>query len=189
MQNTIVYLLGFAGTGKYTIAQEVSRRTGARLVDNHLINNPVFSLIQVDGKTPLPETVWDKTWAIRHVVLDVIREISPADFSFVFTNELIDGASDDHKLFAEVAALAGSRRSLFIPVRLLCEEQELCRRIQSSERTARFKDTNVENARRKLHRHRVLSISHPNALDLDVTGLSGSEAAQAIVAHSMTRSQ
>jgi hypothetical protein len=70
MQNTIVYLLGFAGTGKYTIAQELSRRTGARLVDNHLINNPVFSLIQVDGKTPLPEAVSDKTWAIRHVVLD-----------------------------------------------------------------------------------------------------------------------
>ena len=71
MQSTIVYLIGFAGTGKHTIALEICRLTGARLVDNHLINNPVFSLIQADGKTRLPETVWKKTWAIRHIVLDV----------------------------------------------------------------------------------------------------------------------
>src|SRR5271154_7172761 len=109
MQGTIVYLIGFAGTGKHTIALEICRLTGARLVDNHLINNPVFSLIQADGKTRLPETVWKKTWAIRHIVLDVIREISPAPFSFVFTNELIDGSNDDRKLFAEVEDLAEAR--------------------------------------------------------------------------------
>ena len=65
MQNTIIYLIGFAGTGKYTIAKEICRLTNARLVDNHLINNPVFSLIRADGKTLLPESVWEKTWAIR----------------------------------------------------------------------------------------------------------------------------
>ena len=188
MQSTIVYLIGFAGTGKHTIALEICRLTGARLVDNHLINNPVFSLIQADGKTRLPETVWEKTWAIRHVVLDVIREISPASFSFVFTNELIDGSSDDRKLFAEVEDLAEARRAQFVPVRLLCEEEELCRRVRSPGRAARFKETDSENAREKIRNSKVLTVGHPDALDLDVTALSASEAAQAILAHARSLS-
>ena len=38
LQNTMIVLNGFAGTGKYTIGREVARRTGAKLIDNHLIN-------------------------------------------------------------------------------------------------------------------------------------------------------
>ncbi|HEX6477597.1 MAG TPA: hypothetical protein VF043_02040 [Ktedonobacteraceae bacterium] len=52
MQNTIVYLIGYAGTGKYTIAKELARLTGAVIVDNHLINNPVFSIVGASGNTP-----------------------------------------------------------------------------------------------------------------------------------------
>ena len=33
---TIVYLIGYAGTGKYSIAKELAALTGAVLVDNHL---------------------------------------------------------------------------------------------------------------------------------------------------------
>ena len=40
LENTIVALIGYAGTGKYTIGRELSERTGAKLIDNHLINNP-----------------------------------------------------------------------------------------------------------------------------------------------------
>ena len=182
MQNTIIYLIGFAGTGKYTIAKQICRLTYARLVDNHLINNPVFSLIRADGKTPLPESVWEKTWAIRHIVLDVIKDISPAEFSFVFTNELIDGYRDDQKLFSEIVELAASRNSKLVPVRLLCDEGELCKRVQSSDRSARFKDTNADNARNKIRSYKLLSIKHAQLLDLDVTSLSALEAAEAIIA-------
>jgi hypothetical protein len=45
MQNTIVYLIGYAGTGKYTIAKELVLLTGAVIVDNQLINSPVFSVV------------------------------------------------------------------------------------------------------------------------------------------------
>jgi len=39
LKNTFILLIGFAGTGKYTIGRELCRRTGAKLIDNHLINN------------------------------------------------------------------------------------------------------------------------------------------------------
>jgi shikimate kinase len=37
--NAIVVLIGFAGTGKYTIGRELADRTGAKLIHNHPINN------------------------------------------------------------------------------------------------------------------------------------------------------
>jgi hypothetical protein len=37
LENTILYSLGFARVGKYTIAKELQRLTGAKLVDNHYI--------------------------------------------------------------------------------------------------------------------------------------------------------
>lgn len=183
----IIYLIGFAGTGKYTIAKKICQLTGARLVDNHLINNPVFSVIHQDGgKTPLPETVWEKTWAIRDIVLETILTISPPDFSFVFTNDLVEGWPDDLILFSEVEGLASKRGSLFIPVRLLCSEDELCSRIVSPDRAERFKDINPLNAQEKSRTHSVLKVAHPNTLDLDVTQCSAQKAAERIIAHIKT---
>ena len=189
MRNTMIYLIGFAGTGKFTIAKEICKSTEARLVDNHLINNPIFSLIRIDGKTPFPESVWEKTWAIRHIVLDAIKNISPQDFSFIFTNELVDGYEDDRKLYAEVLELAAARNSTLVPVRLLIDENELCRRIVSENRNERLKDTNSENARNKHRTNQLISISHKNLLDLDVTNLSATKAAEEIIRHAQACEQ
>jgi shikimate kinase len=183
MRNTIVYLVGFPGTGKYTIAKAICALTDARLVDNHLINNPVFSVIPTGGPSPLPQAVWGKTWAIRRVVLDVIRDISPPDFSFVFTNQLVEGDPVDARWFAEIVDLASQRHSTFIPVRLICEESELCRRVSTVDRKTRFKTTDPEKARNIARTHEVLQVKHHNALTLDVTALSASESAEAILQH------
>lgn len=57
MKNTIIYLIGHYGVGKLTIARQICAASDARLFDNHLVNNVVFSLIRADGKTPLNERV------------------------------------------------------------------------------------------------------------------------------------
>lgn len=59
LENTIIHLIGFPGTGKYTIACEITKLADIRLVDNHLINNIVLSIIPTDGITPLPVRVWE----------------------------------------------------------------------------------------------------------------------------------
>ena len=51
MNNTIIYLIGHYGVGKFTIAQAIAEATDARVFDNHLANNVIFSLIREDGKT------------------------------------------------------------------------------------------------------------------------------------------
>src|SRR5215510_6248325 len=52
--NTIIYLIGVPAVGKYTVAKEIGRMTGAKVVDNQLINFPVYSVIGYDGTANFP---------------------------------------------------------------------------------------------------------------------------------------
>ena len=94
-ENTMVALIGFAGTGKYTIGRELCERTGATLVHNHLINNPIFNVVKVDATTPLPPQVWDLVKEVRATVYEAIRELSAPERSFVFTMHLRQSSTAD----------------------------------------------------------------------------------------------
>lgn len=183
MNNTIFYLIGYAGTGKYTIAREIAVLTGAVIVDNHLINNPVFSVVAADGKTPLPAAVWHKIESIRHIVLDTIAELAQPEASFIFTNVLYEEGSNDRRWYEDVEILATKRKALLVPVILHCELEELCRRVTSPERAVRFKEISPDNTREKIRTCQLLHIEHPNSLELDITNLSPIQAARAILAH------
>ena len=185
-KNTIIVLIGFAGTGKYTIGRELCERTGAKLIDNHLINNPVFKVLDADGIKPLPPGVWDKVKTIRAIVYDSIRELSPPDLSFVFTIELIEGQPGEQKAFDDLKELATTRNSLFVPVRLLCDVDELCRRVASPGRIAMIKAISPEAARQKSADYEVLKAVHPNSRTIDVTRKSPSDSADAILAEIAT---
>jgi len=179
--NTIVVLIGFAGTGKYTIGQELCRRTGAKLIHNHLINNPLFKVVNADGVTPLPEAIWGKVRAVRRVVYETIRELSPPELSFVFTIQLIAHDHEDEQAFVELVELAAARKSLFVPIRLICDVDELCRRIVSPSRAEMMKQISAGAARRRAADHEVLNPSHPHLRTIDVTHKSATESAEEIL--------
>jgi hypothetical protein len=181
LKNTIIVLIGFAGTGKYTIGRELCSRTGAKLIDNHLINNSIFTAVNADGLTPLPAGVWDKVKEIRRIVYEAIREMSAPETSFVFTLELRESDPGDHKAFFDLVELASARGSLFVPVRLICEEEELCRRVTSPARIRMLKQISAENTRKKLMEHSVLKPQHPNLRTIDVTKKSPGESTDAIL--------
>src|SRR5262245_7180495 len=99
MNNVILYLIGFAGTGKLTIAKAILARAPFLLVDNHFINNVVFSLIDMDGNSPLPPRVWENVGKVRSIVFDTMRYLSKPARNFVLTNELVEGDEEDAKVF------------------------------------------------------------------------------------------
>ena len=173
--------MGFAGTGKYTIARALSNHTGAKLIDSHLINNSIFTAVNADGVTPLAAEVWDKVKQIRRIVYDTIRDLSPAGMSFIFTSELRQNNPADYVAFAEVRKLANARGSLFVPIRLVCDVEELCRRIVSPDRRERLKDINPESARRKSAEDMVLAPRHSNLRTIDVTTRSPQSTVAAIL--------
>ena len=134
MDNIFLYLLGFAGTGKLTIARAFARSVGAKVVDNHWINNPIFGLIDPDGVSPLPDAVWSQTAKVREAVLETIATLAKPGANFVFTHDGIEGERYDADVWRGIQSAAARRGARLIPVRLVCSEDELVRRIQSADR-------------------------------------------------------
>ena len=187
LENTIVYLIGLAGSGKLTVAQEIARRTGARVVDNHTINNPIFGLLELDGVTPLPAGVWGRVGEVRRAVLATIAELSPPHLSFVFTNDLVDGEEASVEGYRQVREVAERRRALFVPVRLLCDPEVLAQRIVSPGRRERMKAIDPDRIRERARSETVLRVDHPDALTLDTSDLPAAGAAERILAHLAAR--
>lgn len=182
MENTIIYLIGHHGIGKLTTAKAICALTGARLFDNHLVNNVIFSLVRKDGKTHLPERVWDFTLDIRTIALSAMAEIAPPDFSFVLTNTLED---DDYcrGAYADVLKTAAQRNSVFVPVLLACDEAENMRRVAMPEREENMKLTDPAHALEVRQGKKLLPIEHPNRLEIDITCKLPEQTAAAIIAH------
>jgi hypothetical protein len=183
MNNTIIYLLGHYGVGKLTIAKAICAATDARLFDNHLANNVVFSLIGTDGRTPLPLRVWDMIGVIRDQALLAMEELAPPDASFVLTSCLIEGNPRDHAAYEKVLGVAARRGSAFVPVVLTASDGAHAFRMASPERAERLKMTDAAGAEHKRHATELLRVDHPNRVDLDTTDLPPAEAARTIIEH------
>ncbi len=138
----VFYVVGHPGAGKYTTAKELQRLCAGRhehlaVVDNHYITNPIFGVINVDGRSPLPPSVWDRAAEVAEAVYKAIETISPWDWSFVFTNFLSQDEPQDWRLYQRVKRLAAARGSRFLLVRLMCDTEELCHRVTGpTERSA-----------------------------------------------------
>ncbi len=184
----VIYLIGIPAVGKYTIAKEIGRLTGAKVVDNHLINIPVFSVIGYDGKDtfPFPKEAWREIEKIREAVLTVIRDFCSPDDSFVFTNVLAAHDEGDRALFRRIEALARTRGSGFFPVWLTCSAETLRERKDSPDRRERFKDTDVTNITWYVEEFEVLKLPHPHALTLDTSEEGPETLARHIVNHIQT---
>jgi chloramphenicol 3-O-phosphotransferase len=181
VNGALIYLIGFAGCGKLTIAQAIQARCDCILVDNHHINNVIFSLIDPDGKTKLPDQVWEHVRQVRSAVLATIRDLAKPGRTFLFTNELLEGAERDRQLFLEIAALACHRRALFLPVRLTIAPGELARRVVSPGRAERFKEIDPQAALTKAREREVFRPNGFDFLDIDVTTITAEEAAERIL--------
>jgi hypothetical protein len=183
MNGTIIYLLGHPGVGKYTIAKAICAASGARLFDNHLINNVVFSLICADGRTPLPDRVWDLVWTIREQAVTAIAELAPPEMSYVLTNALREGDQWDSAAYQQIVALADRRGSILVPVLLTASDAAFAARMAAPDRQERLKHTDAEGAAKDRLKRPLLGVDHPNRLDLDTTNLPPEEAARIIIAH------
>lgn len=186
VEGAVIHLLGAPGTGKYTIAQEMLKLCDIRLVDNHLINNPLFSLVRLDGKTPLPARIWDNVIKIWDAVADTMVHISPREFSFVLTNGLFEGDDEDRKHMLNMKRVADERGGIYIPVRLVISDiDEHIRRITAAGRSARMKETDPA-APHKYASREVLKTGLPTELTLDVARLAPADAARKILAHAQS---
>lgn len=180
MKNVVFYLIGPPGVGKYTVGTIIAERTGARLVDNHYAINPIFALIEQDGRTPLPDRLWEQVGRVRSAVLETIAAFSPRDWSFVFTHAASNHPSDAGTC-REILSAAERRGARVIVARLSCAPDELARRVLSPERRARMKEMDAEAARRSAVAP-LFDPGHANVIDIDTTTKTAGEVADIVIA-------
>jgi hypothetical protein len=187
LKNVMVYLVGFPGTGKLTVARELALILKARVVDNQWINNPIFGLLDSDRVTPFPIGVWDQITKVRQAVLETIATLSAPDANFILTHAGYDNDRGDEEIYNAIARTAERRGAFFVPVRLLCEEAELVRRVVSPDRASRLKSMDPEAARREARTRDVLKVNHANQMTLDISAISPQESARLVLAHIQAR--
>jgi hypothetical protein len=182
----IYLLLGYPGTGKFTVAGEIVRQLRAagrqtKLLDNHAVSDLIFPLVpQADGKSPLPAELIDRVRELNNVVLTTIEQLSPPQWSFVFTHHLIDNDAN-RRYVARLQRLAELRGAVFVPVTLWCESTALLHRVVQPERHGR-KLVDPDRALDYLLDDVIVPPS-PLALRLDITRLSPADAASTIIEH------
>ncbi|OMQ43776.1 chloramphenicol phosphotransferase [Ensifer sp. 1H6] len=178
-----VLLMGFPGVGKLTIANELRSLVSAKVIDNHWFNNPIFRLLDDDGMTPLPNGISEYTGRIRQVVLDAIVAYSPPSANFIFTQALVQGNQGSIRTFEQIAGAARQCAAPLIPIRLLCDEDELARRVSTPTRREQLKSIDARASRERSRKALVFDPQHPFAADLDVTSKSAKASAKAIQQH------
>jgi len=172
----IVYLLGYPGVGKYTVARALAAQTGAVVIDNQLINNPILALF--NGALDLPAEAFVRTGPIRKAVFGALEEIAPRSLSYVFTNVLQD-SPEDVVIYNWLHDIAASRDSVFLPVMLTCAREVQLERVRAEERRLRFKLTDADWLDKFMT---AVSLYAPEGvLTLDTTEATPEENAAAIV--------
>ena len=185
MTAAIVHLIGFPAAGKYTIAKELARQADSHFVviDNHFTANVIFGVMEVDGIRPVPDTVWDRVEEVREAVFRTIETLSPADWTFAFTNVLSEGEPRDAAAVDRLSELATATNRRYLPIRLHCQVDELAVRVTSEERRQRLKWIDPEGVRRYATEHELIRLDGHDALDLDVTNTSAEATAASILVH------
>lgn len=174
----LIHLNGMPGVGKLTIARQLAKQLDAKLIDNHTLHNIPLSIHGRFGAR------WDLFYAIRQLAYDAIKTIS-LETPLVMTNALAHGSKYEEEAWEAVQKLASESRRHFVPILLVCEQDEHCRRVVTEERTNNHKLDSAEVVQD--YYKEGLDIIHDDtlsyALTLDVSSLQPDEAAKMIIDH------
>ena len=182
--NPLVYLFGYPGVGKNTIAREMEIQSDLIAVQNHLISNAFRHIMRKQERADYPRLeplVKHHTMKAWLNVLDFIDGAIP-ERGLIFTSVLYDDP-DRIEYFDYIREWARHRSREFYPIRLNCSVDETIRRAQSPDRDVEFKLTDAATLQNILATNDLLTPPDKNFLDLDITQLSPVAAAQKILAH------
>jgi len=174
----VYYLVGPPAVGKLTVARELERRTGAIVVDNHLINDPVFVPMGLHRGEGVDIDATDRLRDRVREVVHVATELAPASFSHVFTNWLPD-KPEAEALVQRLRLLAQRRGVGFVPVWLRADPDQLAARVVQADRSQRAKLMDADVLRTVLSRRQLPA--PVDAIVLDTTRLQPHEVVDRIL--------
>ncbi len=141
------------------------------------MNNLIFTLAQYGAHTKIPTSTRDIIESKWKNIVNFLSTIK--DHSYILTNNLYESTRDKTQ-YERVKFMAQQRGSIFIPIRLLIDQDEHFKRITDPNRRILHKTIDPQYVGDEKP---LLSISHPHLLEINVSNLSPTGAAEALFKH------
>ncbi|KAF4949036.1 hypothetical protein FGADI_9321 [Fusarium gaditjirri] len=176
-----IYINGFPGVGKLTIAKELQQLLpGSKVYHNHLLIDPIDALVERSS----PGYHEMRTGLRRYILNAIATSEYTKDKTWIFTDAR-EASEAGEKGAKDYEAAARKRRVSFISIVLECEIEENIRRainpMRSQSVDAKLTDEAI--LRLILENEAIYRFGDENELVLDVTKLSSNEAALRIKEH------
>lgn len=170
----IIHINGWPGTGKLTIARHLAQKLAARLLDNHTLMNPAAALFSRS----------DALYAslrreIRKLTFEHIGRAEPGG-TFIFTDALAD-EDPEREIFDDYRKLAKVRDAELVAIVLDCAREENLKRLTAQGRAEAHKLTDQAILTDLRSRYSLLRSTADRLIELDVTTISATDAAEAIL--------
>jgi len=179
--NPLIYLFGFPGVGKNTIARAIENHTEYLAIQNHLLSNALRRAISLQPAADYPKLEallkhhTMKSWVN---FLEFVFAAVP-DQGLIVTSVLYENDPDKVEFYELVRNWAETQGRVFLPVRLICNPDELARRIESPSRDTQYKLTDRKILLDLMQKNTLLQPE--GCVEVDVTALSANEAAEKIL--------
>ncbi|KAI8628542.1 hypothetical protein F5Y19DRAFT_476524 [Xylariaceae sp. FL1651] len=181
MHAPLIWINGFPGSGKLTVATALQTlNKSITLIDNHKLIDPVSSRLPRSHPKYQQERQAERQAAFkRHVQCSSSLSELIVFTDFQSANELGEKVAFEY----ELAAIQASRP--FVPIYLICDEQENLRRLSSQERLASgtTKLTSADVLKEIRSHSTLFRFNDCTGLTIDITSKSPAEAAQEIFDH------
>jgi AAA domain len=170
----LVFIYGPPAVGKLTVATELAKLTGFRLFDNHVSIDFVKSVFEFGTRR-----YWRLTDKFR---LSMFKEVAKDGIDTIFT--FAYDKTVDNPFVAKTIQTVRKQGGVVCFVRLLCDEEELARRVNSKSRREMGKISTKKLLTRVLKKHGLVDeMPFQTSLSIDTTHRPAKRSAQMIVRH------
>lgn len=176
--------MGIAGTGKKTIGEAITHQDNTfKLAHHHGWIDPVLKLFGTDASVwyELDEKGWAALNQARDVIFNTIANVCSKTSNFIITFEMLANNPYHREFFEKVCILAKKREAKLIPVRLICDLDELLSRLQQPDRKSYLKTQDIELIKNRYNAEKVFFSEMSHELTLDVTNITPIESARKIL--------
>lgn len=170
----LIFIYGPPGVGKLTVAKELARAIGYKVFHNHVSIGCAETVFEF-GTRPFGNVV-------GKIRMAVLEEAASEGVSLIFT--FVYACPGDTPFVERVCAAVESRGGRVCLVHVVCEREELERRLPHPERARMGKLASLDTLREVTARYDVFSpVTGRESLSIDNTNLDPTEVAARIINH------